>query len=121
MKTRLKVFYTLNRSSVGGCCSVLTATQGAPKLLFRLVGDRRTFCFIKTLFFDAMTDRIQTNDYGVIHKPCGNGGGCQMFMLLHKPYLVKLSTKGEVVKIVHIFYKGSLLTEHLHRLLFFAI
>ena len=36
-----------------------------------------------------------------------------MFMLLHKPYLVKLSTKGEVVKIVqkivHIFYKGSLL------------
>ena len=33
---------------------------------------------------------------GGIHKPCGWTwqGGCQMSILLHKPYLVKLSTKG---------------------------
>ena len=38
--------------------------------------------------------------YDAPHKPCehGRGGGNQMSILPHKPYLVKLSTKGGGVR-----------------------
>ena len=38
--------------------------------------------------------RADKNSYGAIHKPCGHGRGCyQIPILLHKPYIVKMSTK----------------------------
>ena len=53
---------------------------------------------------------------GVIHKPFGHGRGkevCQMSILLQKPYLVKLSTKGgeggqNVQNSVHVVYRRPL-------------
>ena len=56
--------------------------------------------------------KIQKGTYGDIHKPRGQlrgeGGVSQMTILLHKPYLAKVTTKGGVKnaqkKFDHVVY-----------------